>query len=313
MEGGKKGKDGKNCLYDKASDYLKDVIESVRQDKTFSLRPGIQIIEEMIALRSFDALFLKSVYYNNPDNFVVAHHVNVAVYAIKTAAYLRWSKDRQLEIGTAALLHDVGMGLIPDKLLFKKNRLSDIEFLVLKERSLFAYNILNLFKDDYCYLAECALQVNERFDGSGYPLGIQGDDINEHAQIIGLVDMYEALTHSRPHREKFSHFSALNTIIKSGKNSFRKSYLKALLNIFSGFPIFSYVKLNSNAIGRVIETYPAQPLRPKIQIVSDPRNSRVTAKQIVDLQENPQLYIVDSVNEKELRNLCSRKISQKTM
>ena len=305
-----KVRDDKTDLYEKARDYLKGVIGSVRQGKTFSLRPGIQIIEEMVAFLPFsDTLFLESIYDNDSNDFIVAHQVNVAVYAIKIAVHLGWRKDRQMKIGAAALLHDVGMGLIPDKLLFKENRFSDIELLVIKERSNHAYNILSHFKGDYAYLAECALHVNERFDGSGYPMGIQGDDINDYAQIIGLVDMYEALIHSRPHRKKFSHFSAVKKIIKSGKNMFQKSYLKALLNIFSVFPIFSYVKLNSNAIGRVIETYPAQPTKPKIQIVSDPRNRRLLTKQIVNLQENPLLFIVDSVNEKELQGLSNGTIT----
>lgn len=298
-------KDSTNNLYKEAYDYLKEVIGSIRQEKTFSLDPGFQIIEEMIAFQPLsDTLFLKSIYYDDPIDFVAAHHVNVAVYAIKMARHLGWNKERQMELGTAALLHDVGTGLIPDELLFKESRLNDIEYLVIKQRSNYAYSILNTFKNDHAYLAECALHVNERFDGSGYPLGIQGDDINEYAQIIGLVDLYEALTHSRPHREKFPHFSAVKEIIKSGKNTFQKPYLKALLNVFSVFPIYSYVRLNSNVIGRVIETYPAQPIRPKIQIVFDAQDRRQLTKEIVNLQENQLLHIVDYVNEKELQGLC---------
>lgn len=303
----KRSKNSKIHLYEKAYDYLKEVIRSVRQKKTFPLSPGFKIVDEMIAFQSLsDTLFLKSIYYNDPIDFVASHHVNVAVSAVKMARHLGWNKDRQREIGAVALLHDVGMGLIPDALLFKENRLTAIEYLVIKQRSNFAYNILNTFIDDHAYLAEIALQVNERFDGSGYPLGKQGDDINEYAQIIGLLDMYEALTHPRPHREKLRHFSAVKEIVKSGKNTFQKSYLKALLNIFSVFPIFSYVRLNSNVIGRVIETYPAQPISPKVQIIFDAQNRRPLAKEIVDLQENPLLYIVDYVNEKELQRLFKR-------
>jgi HD-GYP domain-containing protein (c-di-GMP phosphodiesterase class II) len=308
----KKSRNNKNNLYEKAYDYLKEVIGSVRQEKTFSLDPGFQIIEEMIAFQSLsDTLFLKSTYYDDPTDFVASHHVNVAVFTIKMAGNLGWKKERQVELGAAALLHDVGMGLIPDEILFKENRLSDIEHLVIKQRSNYAHDILSTFKNDHAYLAECALHVNERFDGSGYPLGIQGDDINEYAQIIGLADLYEALTHPRPHREKFPHFSAVKEIIKSGKNTFQKPYLKALLNVFSVFPIYSYVRLNSNAIGRVIETYPARPIRPKIQIVFDAQNRRQLTKQIVNLQENQLLHIVDYVYEKELQGLSNDTISEK--
>jgi len=291
------GEAGKN-LYGQTCDYLKNVLESIRRGNIFSLNPGLQIIQRMADVQSStDALFLETFQDYDPHHFMIHHHVNVAIYAIKMAENLGWNKDRQKEIGTAGLLHDVGMGLIPNELLFKEERLSDDELIVIKKRSDYAYHILKTFKEACPYLAECALQINERVDGFGYPMGLKGDEIHEYAQIIGLVDMYEALSHSRPQREKLLHFTAVKEIITSGKNRFQKRHLKTLLNIFSIFPIFSYVRLNSNAIGRVIETYPDQPMRPKIRIVYDSQNRKVLTERIINLQENPLLFIVDSVNE----------------
>jgi hypothetical protein len=152
-------------------------------------------------------------------------------------------------------------------------------------------------------LAECAVQVNERLDGSGYPQGLQGDEINEYAQVIGLVDMYEALVHSRPQREKFHHFKAVKEIIKSGKHLFKRKHLKALLNIFSIFPLHSYVRLNSDAVCKVVKTYPDQPMRPRIQIVFDSQQKRVLTERIINLPDDPLLYIVDSVVDEELQSL----------
>jgi len=289
-------------LYGMACDYLKNVLTSVKEGKCFLLDPGFQIINEMAALQFFtDTLFLRAFHDDAPHEFIVTHPVDVAIYAIKMAKHLGWSKDRQVEIGMSALLHDVGMGLIPDELLFKEDRLNDDEYLIIKERSNYAYHILNNYKEDLAYLADCALHVNERLDGSGYPMGLKGDEIHEYARIIGLLDMYEALIHSRPWRERFRHFSAIKEIIKLGKNIFQKRHLRTLLNIISIFPIFSYVRLNSNAIGQVIETYPGQPMRPKIRIVFDSQNRRLLAERIINLRKNPFLTITDSVSEKEVQ------------
>jgi HD-GYP domain-containing protein (c-di-GMP phosphodiesterase class II) len=289
-------------LYGMACDYIKNVLTSVKEGRCFLLDPGFQIINEMVALQLFtDTLFLRALHDDAPHEFIVTHPVNVAIYAIKMAKHLDWSKDRQVEIGMSALLHDVGMGLIPDELLIKEDRLSDDEYLIIKERSNYACHILNNFKEDRAYLADCALHVNERLDGSGYPMGLKGDEIHEYARIIGLLDMYEALIHSRPWRERLLHFSAIKEIIKLGKNIFQKRHLRALLNIFSISPIFSYVRLNSNAIGQVIETYPGQPMRPKIRIVFDSQNRRLLVERTINLRENPFLYIVDSVSEKEVQ------------
>jgi len=290
------------AFYKKAASYLKQVFEAVKRRKMFSLDPGLQIVREMVEVHSFqDALFIEALHFDDPFQFIIHNNINVAIYAIKMAQNLGLSKDRQIEIGMAGLMHDIGMALIPEKLIYKQQRLSEAEFKIFKERSNYSYKILKSLGDDYAYLAESAIQVNERLDGSGYPQGLKGDEIGEYAQIIGLVDMYEALIHSRPQREKFHHFTAVKEIIKSGKNLFQRSHLKALLNIFSIFPLHSYVRLNSNAVGRVIETYPDLPMRPRLKIVLDSQQKRVLTERIVNLPDDPLLYVVDSVDDEELQ------------
>jgi HD-GYP domain-containing protein (c-di-GMP phosphodiesterase class II) len=291
-------------LYQKAADYLAQVLEAVKQRKPFSVDPGFQIIREMVEVQSFqDSLFIEALHFDDPLRFIINNNINVAIYAIKMAENLGWGKDLQIEIGMAGLFHDVGMVLIPEELLYKQQRLNEDELKIFKERSNYSYEILKSFGADYAYLAASAVQANERLDGSGYPLGLIGEEIHEYAQIIGLVDLYEALIHSRPQREKFHHFFAVKEIFKSSKHLFQRKYLKALLNIFSIFPIYSYVRLNSNAIGRVIETYPDLPMRPKIQIVFDSQQRRVLTKRIVNLPDDPLLYLVDSVSDEELQQL----------
>ena len=145
----------------------------------------------------------------------------------------------------------------------------------------------------------------ERIDGSGYPRGLKADEMHEYAQIIGLLDMYESLIHSRPQRGKRTPFAAVKEIINSSKRQFRKEHLKALLSVFTAFPIHSYVLLNSDAIGKVIETYPDQPLRPKIQIVYDSQKRKVLTEKIVALPEDPLLHILDSISEKDVDQMVS--------
>ena len=214
-----------------------------------------------------------------------------------------FSNHDQIEIGMAGLLHDVGMALIPEEILFKDGKLSRKELSMLRERPRHSFKILRSVGEEYPYLAESAHQVYERIDGSGYPMGLQIDEINEYAQIIGLVSVYEALIHSRPQRAKFLHFTAVKEIMKRDKRKFQKKHLKALLNIFSIFPLSSYVRLNSNAIGQVIETFPDYPMRPKLKIIFDSQKQRVLTDRIIDLSKNPLLYITDSVSEDEINDL----------
>ena len=92
---------GKN-LYGMACDYLKNVLTSVKEGKCFLLDSGFQIINEMVALQFFtDTLFLRALHDDAPHEFIFTHPFDVAIYAIKMAEHLGWSKDRQ-EIGRAS-------------------------------------------------------------------------------------------------------------------------------------------------------------------------------------------------------------------
>jgi HD-GYP domain-containing protein (c-di-GMP phosphodiesterase class II) len=308
-QGGKSGvtalpDESRKILYEEAAAYLGDVLNSLRSRKGFTLDRGFEIIRKIVSVNHpQDPLFIMALHRDNWRQYVIHHPVNVAIFAIKMANHLSFDKSKQVEIGMAGLLHDVGMAAIPDKILYKQSNLNDAETRVFRQRPDLSSKILRTLDAKYAYLAECAVQVYERIDGSGYPRGLKADEMHEYAQIIGLLDMYESLIHSRPQRGKRTPFATVKEIINTGKNHFQREYLKALLSIFTAFPLHSYVRLNSDAIGKVIETYPDQPLRPKIQILYDSQKRKVLTPKIIALPEDPLLHIIGSISENEIRQL----------
>jgi len=231
--GARPNRNGHNrkALYDHACNYLSQVMDVAKKGKEFALAPGFRILKEMAAIdHPRDELFIMAIHRDERFKYVIHHSVNVAIYSLAMAEDLGFSKQNKLEVAMAALLHDVGMALIPESILYKQDELSKHEINILRERPNFSYKILRSFGDEYAYLAESAAQVYERVDGSGYPRGMAGDEIHEYAQIIGLLDMYEALIHSRPQREKLTHFTAVKEIIIACKNRFQRKHLKSLLD-----------------------------------------------------------------------------------
>jgi HD-GYP domain-containing protein (c-di-GMP phosphodiesterase class II) len=295
----------RKVLYEEAMSYLNQAMGAVRNHEEFSLDTGLQIIRKMAQGNpSQDPVLIMALHVNDRFKFVLHHGVNVAVYAIKLAKHLGFSQEKQIEIGLAGLLHDVGTVAIPDEVIYKQKKLNQKEINLFRGRPNYSAKILNAFGHDYAYLVECAAQVHERIDGSGYPRGVHGNEINEYAKIIGLLDVWEALIHSRPQRDKLVPFTAVKEIINTSKNRFEKKYLKALLNTFTVFPLYSYVRLNSDAIGKVIETYPDQPMRPKVRIIYDSQKQKVLINRIVALPDDPLLHIVDSVTDEEIRQIA---------
>ena len=297
--------ESRKSLYEEAAAYLSDVLNALRRRKRFTLDRGFEIIRKIVGVNHpQDPLFIMALHHDNWRQYVILHPVNVAIFAIKMANHLGFDKPKQVEIGIAGLLHDVGMAAISDKILYKQSGLDDTETRIFRQRPDLSSKILRTLDIKYAYLAECAVQVYERIDGSGYPRGLKAAEMHEYAQIIGLLDMYESLIHSRPQRGRRTPFAAVKEIINTGKNHFQREYLKALLSIFTAFPLHSYVRLNSDAIGKVIETYPDQPLRPKIQIIYDSQKRKVLTPKIIALPEDPLLHITGSITENEIRQLA---------
>ncbi len=300
-------------IYKDAAVYLGTVFTAVKNGRQFDPEPGLRIVRQMVESASpRDVLLIRAIQSDDRRHFLVNKCINVAIYSIRAAEQLGFSKERQVELGMAGLLHEVGMYRLPEKILYKKEQLTQEEFELVQKHSEAGYEILKPYSGSYPYLAEVALQVHERIDGSGYPRGLKGDEIHEYAQIVGLMDIYEALSHSRPQRNRFSPFYAIKEIVKTCKPKFQKKHLKALINTVSIFPLSTYVRLNSNAVGKVIETYPDQPMRPRLQIEYDSQGRKVLTDRVVNLPENSLLYIVDSLAEDELAKLAEGRSLQES-
>ncbi len=138
--------------------------------------------------------------------------------------------DRKRAIGFGALLHDVGKIAVPDHILLKPTSLTDEELKVMRKHPSIGYDIVNRIK----FLREAAeivLAHHERFDGSGYPHGLKGENIPLGARLFAVVDVYDALTSIRPYRTPMSHEEALAEIRKGSGSHFDPRVVEAFLTI----------------------------------------------------------------------------------
>ncbi len=133
------------------------------------------------------------------DIYTRGHSSRVAEYARLIAKRAGYSEARQEEIYMMALLHDVGKIGIPDEVLNKPGRLTEEEFEEIKDHSLKGYAILKTIEENP-KLAMVGRFHHEKYDGSGYPEGIAGEDIPEEARIIAVADAYDAMSSDRSYR-----------------------------------------------------------------------------------------------------------------
>jgi putative nucleotidyltransferase with HDIG domain len=172
------------------------------------------------------------------DYTTTRHSVNVMALALGYANHVNFDRQKKKVLGISALLHDVGKARINTEILKSPRKLTDSEFHEIKKHTTKGFNILGTCKFSNSEIKTTALEHHEKLDGSGYP--DQKTDISEFAQIVAIIDCYEALTNDeRVYRRAADPLSALKTIqteiVDTGKFSSNifKNFAYSLLKIYS--------------------------------------------------------------------------------
>ena len=151
----------------------------------------------------------------NYDDSTFNHSLNVALICNIFADWLNLSEDDKKLITACGLFHDVGKLLIPDAILKKPGRLTKDEFDIIKTHPVKGYQLLQKNKLDP-HIQYAALMHHEKCDGSGYPIGLKGNQIDWCAQIVTIADIYEAMTAKRVYRGPISPFKVINMFEEDG-------------------------------------------------------------------------------------------------
>jgi len=284
-------------LYMRLCHHTKIILSS----RHINLPDRIGMALDLIAgiTESSEAIELLYCYSAHPDVFsdvIVAHSVNTAVYAIKLALNLSYSKETAIKIGAAALFHDIGMYSIPREIVYKKEVISNEEFEIMKKHTGVGYEELFEVHDDNKLIPATALEHHERIDGNGYPNGIK--TISEIIELLGIVDFYEAVTHQRPQRGPITPHEAVKMLLHLKYGVFSQKMLKTFVNVFSLFPAYSVVRLSSGEIGQVVKMNVNSPLKPVVRLFFDSNGQTVGKRKDVDLSNERHLFISKDISDR---------------
>lgn len=182
-------------------------------------------IEEM----SLQTLFALANIIDSKDPYSVGHSSRVSEYAVMIGEALGWDSERVENLRYAALLHNIGNIGVPDNLLNNPKSLDDNEFEIIKTHTNVGADMLHskiLVKG----AEDVARHHHERFDGTGYPGGLSGDDISQEARIVAIADAYDAMNSKRVYRRALSREQIREELIE-GKG---KQFDPYLLDVFMG-------------------------------------------------------------------------------
>ena len=220
-------------LYD-VNDQLFDIFLT-NKDNKINIECLHLIVQSIIYLVKYDVTFLKNTipYFVN-DNMLKNHSLQVAIYALVIGNVLKFKDDDLLKLGVAALLHDIGFKKIDETIINKKSMLTPQEISLMQKHSRYSVEIMEQNKVHDPYIINAVMHHHERYDGSGYPNQLMSDEISDFASIVGICDVFDALTNNRPHREHYSSFNALKMMMrdKDMVNKFNQNYLHLFLKSF---------------------------------------------------------------------------------
>jgi HD-GYP domain-containing protein (c-di-GMP phosphodiesterase class II) len=238
------------------------------------------------------------------EPFISAHPVNMAILVTLFCQALRYDEPRCIRAIVAALIHDIGMARLDPEILQHQRELSPEEKQELRRHPIYGAALINEYLGEgYQWLATVALQEHERAQGQGYPEGLVLEAIDPVAQIVGLLDVYEAFTHPRRQHAASSPSRIVRQIIESRDQLFSPTMIKALLQAVSVYPIETYVLLNNGQIGRVIATDPRNPLRPVLELLTDHNRKPLVETREINLGKNPVISIVRALEMDETHEL----------
>lgn len=219
------------------------------------------------------------------DHYAYQHSFDVFVLGALFAKRLRLNDIEDFALG--CLLHDIGKMNIPQSLLNKPGKLTDREYLLMKQHTIYGYELLK--QHDFGEgIALLARSHHERIDGSGYPDGLRGNELPEHVKILSIVDVYSATTLRRPYREPYGSSFAERIMMHECKRV-NDDYFCRFFQMLNIFPEDIIVELSEGTLAKIVHVNDKVPTRPSLQDIHQskpidiPLAQRVQIKQVIKL------------------------------
>jgi HD-GYP domain-containing protein (c-di-GMP phosphodiesterase class II) len=268
----------------RARQIVGDVLEDCRMGKQVALAPVRDAVEEMAEslFRNPDAILSLSL-IKKKDEYTFMHSVNVGVFLMSFCRAMEMDFDKIISIGIGGMLHDVGKMRIPDAILNKKGKLTPEEFDIIKLHAVYSHKILKETQGIDDISLKVAAQHHERFDGTGYPMGLKGDEIDFYGQMGAIVDVYDAITTDRCYHKANSPHFALKRMLDWSKHHFSPKLYQKFVQCVGIYPMGSLVRLKNGLLGVVSRPNKESLLHPVVNVVINSKTKKRLQPKELDL------------------------------
>lgn len=220
------------AIYRLSLDVMNKLLKSPSAQHIKEFKEGIADMVDLIIVDDETSGCLLNI--TSHDFYTYTHSVNVGVYSIllSKALFKNSTVHNMRELGAGFFLHDIGKTKVSFAVINKKGKLTDDEMNEMRTHPSEGYKILS---DANQLSEECkiiVMQHHEKYDGTGYPLGIKGDDIHVYGRICSVADVFDALTSERPYKTRLNPFAALKLVKEEMIDHFQKEIFEEFVSIF---------------------------------------------------------------------------------
>ncbi|VUD59814.1 3'3'-cGAMP-specific phosphodiesterase 1 [Thalassocella blandensis] len=292
-------------VYGEARGLMSDIIANVKMGKAIDVAPVEELAEDIndSILNNPNALLCLSQ-IREKDQYLLEHSINVGLLISVFSTHLGYDKATVKELTMGGLLHDIGKIRVPYQVLNKPGKLTDDEWVEMKMHVAYGQAVLQESKG----ISDIAKSIcglhHERLDGTGYPMGLSGDEINVYGRMAAVVDVYDAVTASRCYHKGMSPFEAMKLLVKMSEDHLDKGLVYSFIRCMSVYPVGTVVELNNGLVGVVIEPNLQLPSEPKIRTFFNSKRRSFEAAKVVDLAKLPR----DSKAEHKI--MCTREAEE---
>lgn len=203
------------------------------------------------------------------SDYTYKHSINVAVLSVLTGIGIGLKKSMLKELAAAALLHDIGKVNIPIEILDKLGPLTEEEYEIIKSHSEYGYKKIKANINISSKTKMGVFMHHENVNGTGYPMGLSGDQIYMFAKIIHIADVYDAITNERVYKKAQPPKQAVEFLMNNSGTMFQPEYVKAFVTYIPFYPKGRNVELSDGTIAVVVENRHHNTLYPVVRRLTD--------------------------------------------
>lgn len=267
-----------------ARQAIQDMMLDIRMGRQFEIERVDQAIGSITdsILRNPTALIQMSQ-VKTKNGYTYMHSVGVCALMTAFCNTLKLGRNITRQISTGAILHDIGKMKVPNEILNKPCRLTDLEFEEMKLHVDYGCEIVRQMAPISPIAFLVLSQHHERYDGSGYPAGLKGEEISQFGQMAAIVDVYDAITSDRVYHKSMAPVEAIRKMLEWSEFHFNKELVWHFIHCVGIYPTGTLVRLESGLVGEVVEQNSASLLRPTIRVMFDARKNGAVTPYELDL------------------------------